>query len=116
MSSAEAEYYAMVEGAVKAIGLKSMLKELGMQHDEPVTLLSDSSAARAFAARRGVGRMRHMETRMLWLQLEVQQQRIRLGRVWGKENPADLMTKYLSEKEVRQHLQRLSMFWDRPES
>ena len=116
LSSAEAEYYAMVEGAVKAIGLKSMLKELGMQHDESVTLLTDSSAARAFAARRGVGRMRHMETRMLWLQLEVQQQRVRLGRVLGKENPADLMTKYLSEKEIREHLQRLSMFWDRPES
>jgi hypothetical protein len=116
LSSAEAEYYAMVEGAVKAKGLESMLKELGMFQDEPLTLLSDSSAARAFASRRGLGRMRHMETRMLWLQAEVQQQRIQLDKVLGKENPADLMTKYLSENEIREHLRRLSLFWDRPES
>ena len=116
LSSAEAEYYAMVEGAVKAKGLESMLKELGMPQDEPLVLLSDSSAARAFASRRGVGRMRHIETRMLWLQAEVQQQRIKLGKVLGKENPADLMTKYLSESEIREHLQRLGMFWDRLES
>ena len=116
LSSAEAEYYAMVEGAVKAKGLESMLKELGMPQDEPLVLLSDSSAARAFASRRGVGRMRHIETRMLWLQAEVQQQRIKLGKVLGKENPSDLMTKYLSESEIREHLQRLGMFWDRLES
>jgi hypothetical protein len=36
--------------------------------------------------------------------------------VLGKENPADLMTKYLSENEIREHLRRLSLFWDRPES
>ena len=60
--------------------------------------------------------MRHVETRMLWLQAEVQQQRIKLGKVLGKERPADLMTKYLSEKEIREHLQRLGMFWDRLES
>ena len=116
LSSAEAEYYAMVEGAVKAKGLESMLKELGMFQDGPLTLLSDSSAARAFASRRGLGRMRHIETRMLWLQAEVQKQSIQLDTVIGKENPADLMTKYLSESEIREHLRRLSLFWDRPES
>ena len=60
--------------------------------------------------------MRHMEIRMLWLQAEVQQQRIKLGKVLGKENPADLMTKYFSEKEICEHLQRLGLFWDRTES
>ena len=53
---------------------------------------------------------------MLRLQAEVLQQRIKLGKVLGKENPADLMTKYLSESEIREHLQRLGMFWDRLES
>ena len=33
MSSAEAEYYAMIEGAVRSLGLQSMLRELGLNKD-----------------------------------------------------------------------------------
>ena len=116
LSSAEAEYYSMVEGAAKAIGLKAMMEELGFPQVSPVTLLPDSCAARALAARRGVGRVRHMETRMLWLQAEVRHKRVILGWVPGKDNPADLMTKYLNESEIREHLDRMCIMWDRPES
>ena len=116
LSSAEAEYYSMVEGAVKAIGLRTMLGELGVAHAGPVMLFSDSSAARAFAARRGLGRMRHVDTRTLWLQAAVQKQTIELGRVLGRENPADMLTKYLAASDLRDHLSRLGTVWKRPVS
>ena len=90
---------------------RRMLIELGMPQTGPMTLLADSSAARALAARRGVGEIRHMETRMLWLQAEIQHRRVALGRVPGKYNPADLMTKYLPELEVREHLSRVCTEW-----
>ena len=111
LSSAEAEYYSMVEGATKALGLKAMLAELGLRIEDPVRLRSDSAAATAFAARRGLGRVRHIETRLLWLQASVRKRDIILERVAGQANPADLMTKYLSEPDVQRHLHRLGMFW-----
>ena len=46
MSSAEAEYYALVEGAVRGLGLESMMRELGI--DVSVLLATDSSAPKVF--------------------------------------------------------------------
>ncbi len=117
LSSAEAECYSMVEGTMKALGLRQTLTELGMIQAGPTRLLSDSSAARAFAARRGLGRMRHVETRLLWLQSKIADRAVLLERVAGSENPADLLTKYLSEAEVVEHLSRLGSVWrERPRS
>jgi hypothetical protein len=111
LSSAEAEYYSMVEGAARAVGIRSMLAELGIGIQGPIQLHSDSSAARSFASRRGVGKMRHLETRYLWLQAEVAGQRVQLRRVAGEANPADLLTKYLSTRDVFRHLREMSVVW-----
>jgi hypothetical protein len=75
-SSAEAEYHAMVEAATRTLGLRSMLEEVGIGLSGAVELWSDSSAARDFASRKGVGKMRHLEVRHLWLQSEVSGQRV----------------------------------------
>jgi hypothetical protein len=111
LSSAEAEYYAMVEAATRALGLRSMLEEVGIGLSGAVELWSDSSAARGFASRKGVGKMRHLEVRHLWLQSEVSGQRVLLRRVAGEANPADLMTKYLGAKDILKHLKCLSIRW-----
>jgi hypothetical protein len=111
LSSAEAEYYAMVEGTTRALGIRAMLAELGIFVQGPVQLYSDASAARSFASRRGVGRMRHLETRHLWLQGEVASQRVQVRRVPGEENPADLLTKYHRVEAVAKHLERMSIIW-----
>lgn len=111
LSSAEAEYYAMVEAATRTLGLRSMLEEVGIGLSGAVELWSDSSAARSFASRKGVGRMRHLEVRHLWLQAEVSGQRVLLRRVAGEANPADLLTKYLGVKEVFRHLLTLNLHW-----
>ena len=61
-----------------------------------VLVLSDSSAARAFSQRIGLGRMRHIQTRYLWLQERVKEGHLRVLPIRGKNNPADLLTKALS--------------------
>ena len=72
LSSAEAELYAMVEGATRAKGLLSLARELGfVDMSQGICLGTDSSAAKSFVSRRGLGRMRHIEIRDLWLQKEV---------------------------------------------
>ena len=111
LSSAEAEYYAMVEATTRATGVRTMLTELGVLCVGPTELHSDSSAARGFASRKGVGKMRHLGVRHLWLQSEVSGQRVLLRRVAGEANPADLMTKYLGVRDVLKHLERLNLRW-----
>jgi hypothetical protein len=97
LSSVEAEYYAMVDGVIRAIGLQTMCGEIGMLGmSGPITLHTDSSAAKSFASRRGLGKARHIQTRSLWLQQAVADRRVRVRKVAGTVNPADILTKYLA--------------------
>ena len=60
-------------------------------------LMGDTSAASGIGARRGVGKIRHLETRTLWLQKHITEKEIMLQRKKGSENPSDLGTKYLGQ-------------------
>ena len=72
LSSAEAELYGMVEAVTRAKGLYTLAWELGFRGlSNVVHLGTDSSAAKSFVCRRGLGKMRHLEIRDLWLQKEV---------------------------------------------
>ena len=107
MSSAEAEYYALVEGAVRGLGLQSMTQQMWIP--KKLVLFTDSSAAKSFSSQRGLSRMRHMDVKNLWLQEAVCRNRLKIERVNGKENPADLFTKYLNYQEAEEQCSRMSI-------
>ena len=67
-------------------------------------LFVDSSAAKAIASRQGLGKVRHLEVRHLWLQQAVREKRVTLRKVEGKRNPSDLMTKGLSIADIEKML------------
>ena len=97
LSSAEAEHYAMVDNVVKALGVQTMCEEIGLKGVSGlITLHTDSSSAKSFASRRGLGKARHIQTRCLWLQQAVADRRVLVKKVAGTANPAELLTKYLA--------------------
>ena len=53
--------------------------------------------------------MRHIEIRDLWLQKEVLEGKVLVSKILGTENPADLMTKLLSLKDIVSRLQRMNI-------
>ena len=110
LSSAEAEFYAMIEATLRTKGLRSLALEMGFNLKTGIiNLWTDSTAAKSFVSRRGLGKMRHVEIRDLWLQREVGEGRVRIFKVKGDENPADLMTKILKLEEIRTRLGRLGI-------
>jgi len=114
LSSAEAEFYGMIEGVTRAKGLLSLSLELGYQDlSNVVHLGTDSSAAKSFVSRRGLGKMRHIEIRDLWLQKEVRDGRVEVSKIRGEENPADLMTKILGIKDVEARLKGMNIRMDK---
>ena len=110
LSSAEAELYGMIEGVTRAKGLRSLAYELGFRElSNVVKLGTDSSAAKSFVNRRGLGRMTHLEIRDLWLQKEVSEGLLEVSKIPGEKNPADLMTKILSFGEAVDRLSWMSL-------
>ena len=114
LSSAEAEFYAMIEATTRAKGIVNVMSEIGFNISGPIHLFTDSSAAKSFVSRQGLGKMKHLEIRDLWLQREVGLNRVIVCKVDGTRNPADLMTKYLKrwEIEVRLGLMGMRVIWD----
>ena len=114
LSSAEAEFYAMIEAITRAKGVVTIMKEMGFNISAPILLFTDSSAAKSFVSRQGLGKMKHLGIRDLWLQREVGMNRVIVHKVDGTRNPADLMTKYLKrwEIEVRLGLMGMTVVWD----
>ena len=105
LSSGEAEYYAILKGVSVARGTQAMADDLGIFL--PITVYTDSSAAKGMAMRRGLGKTRHLEVIYLWLQHLVHRGEVRVKKIPGSENPADLMTKHLSEKDMQAHRVRM---------
>ena len=64
LNVSEGEYCALTHGAAHGLGLRSYMADLGFEMS--LEILGDSSAARAFASRRGLGRQRHVQTRYLF--------------------------------------------------
>ena len=82
-----------------------MTQELGW--DLKVRLWTDSSAAKSAVSKRGLGKMRHIELKYLWIQEAVQRKRIYMKKIWGKTNPADHLTKAQSKKEYEELLKKV---------
>ena len=65
----------------------------------------DSTAARAVASRTGLGKVRHLEVRYLWVQEALKGGRLQVRQIAWTENPADVATKGLGEADATRLLE-----------
>jgi hypothetical protein len=99
LSSGEAEFYAIIEGASRALGVQALMEDMGMTCK--VRMMSDSSAGRAISLRKGTGKLRHLQVKYLWIQDALFEKRLVIEKVRGIDNPADVGTKYLMAHEIK---------------
>ena len=105
LSVGEAEYVALVKGAAEGIGVQSLAADLGLEVGLEVAV--DSSTAKSIAPRAGVGKVRHLDTKTLWVQDVVRRRRFSLRKVRGHANPANLLTKPHSFEQMAGELAQL---------
>merc|ERR1712079_652887 len=106
LSSGEAELVSLVRGACEGLGTRSLAEDLGGR--PRIAVFTDASAAVGMTQRSGVGRVRHLDTRLLWVQDKVREKELTVGKVDGKLNPADVLTKYLGSDVMTEHLLRMA--------
>ena len=98
-SSGESEFYGACSGAAAGLALQHALQFFCVH--TRLVLETDSSAARAIMNRKGIGKLRHLEVKTLWLQAKVNSKQIAVQCIAGEHNPADLGTKALAGDRVR---------------
>ena len=65
---------------------------------------ADSTATIGICGRSGLGKLRHIDTRALWIQQRVKDSPIELRKIKGDVNPADLFKKHLPSGQSIIHL------------
>ena len=103
LSSGVSEFYACVKGGAALLGMRSLMMDWGVCPKLTLKIRTDSSAAKGFATRRGLGRQRHVSSRFLWLQDKVSKGELKVVKVGTTDQLADFLTKpvtarWLAEK------------------
>ena len=102
LSSGQAECYPSVSSSCDGIYLSRCLSLCsGLEVKIQIKLLIDSSSARQILLRSGVGRIRHLSVKVLWLQQKVESKEVDVSAVGTTDNIADLGTKRLNCNTAR---------------
>ena len=91
LSSGEAEYYAMVKAATVAIGVHSIVQDMGVPLSAPINIHTDMSADIGVAIRVGIGKVRHIEVSQLIM-------------VKSEDSLADALTKAVTADDIGRHV------------
>lgn len=110
LSSGEAELGGISKGLSHALGLRSIAADLGMGLSP--TIRTNVTEAIGMARRLGVGKIRHLDTALRWVQGHIRSGEVRLEKVRGTENPTDALTKYMSGPDMSRHLARMNVFFE----
>ena len=103
LSSGEAEYYAAIKGASEGLGFLAGCADLGIWTNGAVSLrvLTDSSACKGnLPENRPWGRSDTSMLQCCGFRIWCEKGKIQMSKIPGKENPADLLTKYMPGVKV----------------
>ena len=107
LSSGEAELHGIAAGISHGLGLQSLARDLGITLG--IRVHTDATAALGICRRRGLGKIRHLDTTDLWCQEKVRAGAVTLHKVPGVDNPADIMTKYVERATLEKMLGILNL-------
>jgi hypothetical protein len=102
LSVGESEFVAAVKAAASVLGMASLAKDWGLDLERVIE--TDSASTIGTASRRGAGRIRHIETPLLWLQQATSRRQLKIRKIPGVENPANLLTKILERPQLLREL------------
>ncbi len=102
LSSGESNIYGIVKAAAMGLGMRGLMEDLGTSVEVQVN--TDSSAAKSITARKGAGRVRHIEVRELWVQERVAKGKLKIVKVRAEDNVADGLTKLVDKQKIEQYM------------
>ena len=79
----------IVKGFVEGLGMRFLLFDVGVCNVEVLSHCG-AGAALSVVERKGVGRMRRINTNILWLQEKRFEEQVTCLEVWRQQNPADI--------------------------
>ena len=105
LSSGEAELYALVKACSEGLGIQSLARDFNRSLG--IRAYTDASAAIGIVGRKGLGKLRHVDTQCLWIQDAAARKAIEFSKVAGSLNPSDMCTKGVESWRLTEHMSRI---------
>ena len=105
LSSGEAEYYGLVTGMSEAIGEQSIALDWGIRL--PIVMYMDATAGAAIGSRRGLGKVKHINTVFLWAQERITTGQVKVQWTHTSTNLADILTKAIDGSTLRSAMEQM---------
>ena len=64
----------------------------------------------AICGRKGAVKLKHIRLGLLWVQEHINKGELKIQKVPGEDNPADLMTKHISEAKMLKHCAVMNIY------
>jgi hypothetical protein len=77
-----------------------------------IRVRSDATAALGIARRLGIGKIRHLDTSLLWIQQKIKDGDLTVDKVLGADNPADCLTKHVDRATMLKHLRAMGLEYE----
>ena len=104
LSTTEAEYVAVTEASKEMVWLQNFLRELGNEHKDRI-LYSDSQSAIHLAKNPAFhSRTKHIELKYHYIRYLLERKVLRLMKIRGSENPADMLTKVVTLDKLKLYM------------
>ena len=104
LSSGEAELYASVTGMSRFVGLFNLARELRGDAWGKLSHSVDASACKSLIMKKGVGGIKHVEAKNLWIQEAVAKKKIAVHNIPRASNVADALASYSPGPTLRKQL------------
>ena len=101
LSTTEAEYIAVAEAGKEMLWLKRFLQELGINQTEYKIHCDSQSAIDLSKNSMYHSRTKHIDIRYHWIREVMDQQLLKLVKIHTKENPADMLTKVVTQEKLK---------------
>ena len=105
-SSGEAELYAATKAVSEALGLKSVLEDLGI--NVAIEIEIDAKATVGMVSRQGLGKMKHVEVHDLWIQGAIKRGRVSVKKIPRAINTADLLASPSKSEDIKKFMKELN--------
>ena len=104
LSYGENEWYPLTHVACAVIGLKNLSRDLGRNLESH--LMGDTPATNGIGARRGVGKIRHFETRPLWLLKHITE-----NEILQRKKDQRIRATFERNSSIRRQRGHTSLYW-----
>ncbi|KAM6546496.1 hypothetical protein CsatB_027232 [Cannabis sativa] len=109
LSTTEAEYMAATEAIKEAIWLRGFTEELGFKGEDITVHCDNQSAIHLMKNPMYHERSKHIDIKLHFIREVITRKEIQIKKIGTKENPADMLTKYVPQAKFRLCLNLLSI-------